>query len=79
MENLGYKEGFAKQKKGRAVRRNSKISGEDVPLFATNQKYKFNSVFQFHIFKVLFQSQVQNECQYNVENSNRRGSRVNDG
>lgn len=39
MENLGYKEGFAKLKKGKAVRRNSKINGEDVPLFAANQKY----------------------------------------
>lgn len=39
MENLGYKEGFAKPKKGKAVRRNSRISGEDVPLFAINQKY----------------------------------------
>lgn len=39
MENLGYKEGFAKPKK--AVRRNSKISGEDVPLFAVNQKYVY--------------------------------------
>ncbi len=38
MENLGYKEGFAKPKKAKAVRRNSKISGEDVPLFALNQK-----------------------------------------
>lgn len=40
MENLGYKEGFASPKKGKAVRRNSKISGEDVPLFAVNQKYR---------------------------------------
>ncbi|XP_037033312.1 transient receptor potential channel pyrexia-like [Bradysia coprophila] len=43
MDNLGYKEGFAKPKKSKPVRRNSKISGEDVPLFTVNQKYKQNA------------------------------------
>ncbi|KAJ6646569.1 Transient receptor potential channel pyrexia [Pseudolycoriella hygida] len=43
MDNLGYKEGFARPKKAKIVRRDSKISGEDVPLFSVNQKYKINA------------------------------------
>lgn len=51
MENLGYKEGFAKPKKAKMIRRNSKISGEDVPLFAVNQKYLLFP-FMFSFFNI---------------------------